>query len=188
MLTSTLRLVSLQVVTHRCILKTTLLISHRAQRTMYHAVHAALHCMHLASPCDELHQQPLLLLLRFAPAPKVYHACLNPQAHPFIIETAKADRAWSHDTANIYSHTIACCKAMVANTTGCRIRSEVDVPLSPGDRVALPPKLLQELQLSLLGSWCLIGHIPAPDAHSSVGSMDYPVIHSGSTMQAAHSS
>ena len=73
----------LQVVAHRCILETTLLISYCAQRTMYHAVHAALHSMHLASPCNKLHQQSLFLLLRFAPAFKVciVHAA-TPNATP----------------------------------------------------------------------------------------------------------
>ena len=56
------------MVTHRSILKPTLLIPNCAQCAMHHTVHATLHGVHFASLGDELHQQPLLLFLRLAPA------------------------------------------------------------------------------------------------------------------------
>ena len=42
---------------------------------MNHAVHAALHCVHLASLCYQLHQQFLLLFL--CPSPAIQHKLLR---------------------------------------------------------------------------------------------------------------
>ena len=42
---------------------------------MNHAVHAALHCVHLASLCYQLHQQFLLLFL--CPSPAIQHELLR---------------------------------------------------------------------------------------------------------------
>lgn len=89
---SVLRLVSLQVITHRRILKTSLLVAHCAQGAMYHAVHAALHCVHLACSCDELHEQPLLLLLRFAPASRAFTLGM-----PHLLKKQKGAEPSHHD-------------------------------------------------------------------------------------------
>ena len=77
------------------------------------------------------------------------------------------------------NHTTASAKQWVQHKQVAEFGSDVGVPFIPCDRITLPPKLLQELQFSLLGSWCLIGHIPEPNSMFGVECRYDKIQHAG---------